>query len=244
MLCSDGVWGSVEDAEIRTVLTEALDCPTAARALIDRALAGRRPGQRHHRRRAVPSRCRPADGRVDMHDDADLPDLQRREPADRDLVRHLRRAAEQRPSQRVQRRLAARAPSSRAASTRWAGCSGRAASGSPTWAATSGRGGPSRSRSSSRTARRARAPTSSRSAGCRPPSTPAPAIRFRDEARILARFDHPGIVDVYGTFEENNTAYMVMELLRGQVAGAACRGAAARCPSATPSTTSAGSARR
>src|SRR4051812_9838425 len=39
--------------------------------------------------------------------------------------------------------------------------------------------------------------------------------RFLDEARILARFDHPGIVDVYGTFEENGTAYMVMELLRG-----------------------------
>jgi serine/threonine protein kinase len=44
-------------------------------------------------------------------------------------------------------------------------------------------------------------------------------IRFRDEASILARFDHPGIVDVYGTFEENNTAYMVMELLRGKSLG-------------------------
>ena len=43
--------------------------------------------------------------------------------------------------------------------------------------------------------------------------------RFLDEARILARFDHPGIVDVYGTFEENNTAYMVMELLRGRSLG-------------------------
>jgi serine/threonine protein kinase len=43
--------------------------------------------------------------------------------------------------------------------------------------------------------------------------------RFLDEARILARFDHPGIVDVYGTFEENNTAYMVMELLRGKTLG-------------------------
>jgi serine/threonine protein kinase len=43
--------------------------------------------------------------------------------------------------------------------------------------------------------------------------------RFLDEARILARFDHPGIVDVYGTFEENNTAYMVMELLRGETLG-------------------------
>src|SRR3954471_8824850 len=43
--------------------------------------------------------------------------------------------------------------------------------------------------------------------------------KFLDEARILARFDHPAIVDVYGTFEENNTAYMVMELLRGRTLG-------------------------
>jgi serine/threonine protein kinase len=40
--------------------------------------------------------------------------------------------------------------------------------------------------------------------------------KFLDEARILARFDHPGIVKVYDSFEENNTAYMVMEFLRGQ----------------------------
>src|SRR5436190_3510518 len=44
-------------------------------------------------------------------------------------------------------------------------------------------------------------------------------MRFLDEARILTRFDHPAIVDVYGTFEENNTAYMVMELLRGRTLG-------------------------
>jgi serine/threonine protein kinase len=43
--------------------------------------------------------------------------------------------------------------------------------------------------------------------------------RFLDEASILTRFNHPGIVDVYGTFEENHTAYMVMELLRGQTLG-------------------------
>jgi protein phosphatase len=43
MLCSDGVWGSVEDAEIQTVLAEAMDCATAARTLIDRALQGGAP---------------------------------------------------------------------------------------------------------------------------------------------------------------------------------------------------------
>jgi serine/threonine protein kinase len=43
--------------------------------------------------------------------------------------------------------------------------------------------------------------------------------KFLDEASILARFDHPAIVDVYGTFAENNTAYMVMELLRGKTLG-------------------------
>ena len=39
---------------------------------------------------------------------------------------------------------------------------------------------------------------------------------FLDEARTLAQFQHPNIVDVYTVFEENNTAYMVMEYLRGK----------------------------
>ncbi len=38
---------------------------------------------------------------------------------------------------------------------------------------------------------------------------------FRDEAASLARFNHPGIVRVLGTFEENHTLYMVQEILEG-----------------------------
>ena len=41
-------------------------------------------------------------------------------------------------------------------------------------------------------------------------------IRFLEEAKLLARLNHPGIVKVYDYFEENNTAYMVMELLKGK----------------------------
>jgi len=39
--------------------------------------------------------------------------------------------------------------------------------------------------------------------------------RFLQEARTLAQFNHPHIVNVYTIFEENNTAYMVMEFLGG-----------------------------
>jgi serine/threonine protein kinase len=42
---------------------------------------------------------------------------------------------------------------------------------------------------------------------------------FLEEARTLAQFQHPDIVDVYTVFEENNTAYMVMELLKGKTLG-------------------------
>ena len=39
---------------------------------------------------------------------------------------------------------------------------------------------------------------------------------FLKEARILARFNHVGIADVWDMFEANATAYMVMEFLQGQ----------------------------
>lgn len=39
--------------------------------------------------------------------------------------------------------------------------------------------------------------------------------RFIREARVLARFTHPGIVRVFEVFEEHGTAYLVMELLAG-----------------------------
>jgi eukaryotic-like serine/threonine-protein kinase len=40
--------------------------------------------------------------------------------------------------------------------------------------------------------------------------------RFEREGRILARLSHPGIVKVYSLFKENQTAYLVMELLQGR----------------------------
>jgi serine/threonine protein kinase len=53
-------------------------------------------------------------------------------------------------------------------------------------------------------------------AGLAPADFQAARVQFLDEAATLARFTHPGIVRVYTSFEENNTAYMVMELLLGK----------------------------
>jgi serine/threonine-protein kinase len=39
---------------------------------------------------------------------------------------------------------------------------------------------------------------------------------FMREADLLAQFDHEGIVRVFGSFEQHQTAYLVMELLGGQ----------------------------
>jgi serine/threonine protein kinase len=41
-------------------------------------------------------------------------------------------------------------------------------------------------------------------------------VKFLEEARVLAQFQHPGIVHVYTSFEEYNTAYVVMEYLKGK----------------------------
>ncbi len=40
--------------------------------------------------------------------------------------------------------------------------------------------------------------------------------KFLLEGQTLGQFNHPGIVQVFYYFEENNTAYMVMEYLRGR----------------------------
>ena len=40
--------------------------------------------------------------------------------------------------------------------------------------------------------------------------------RFLEEARILARFDHPNLVRVHRVFEARGTAYMVMEYVEGR----------------------------
>ena len=40
--------------------------------------------------------------------------------------------------------------------------------------------------------------------------------RFLDEARLIAKFNHPNIVKVIRMFEQNNTAYMVLDFVAGQ----------------------------
>ncbi|MGV8124874.1 MAG: protein kinase [Candidatus Xenobiia bacterium LiM19] len=40
--------------------------------------------------------------------------------------------------------------------------------------------------------------------------------KFLEEARLLARFQHPSIVSIFTVFEENESAYMVMEYIRGK----------------------------
>lgn len=40
--------------------------------------------------------------------------------------------------------------------------------------------------------------------------------RFMEEARILAKLNHPNVVRVYDIFEDHDTAYMVMNLIQGK----------------------------
>jgi predicted Ser/Thr protein kinase len=48
------------------------------------------------------------------------------------------------------------------------------------------------------------------------PAFQASMDRFLREARVLARFTHPGVVRVYEVFEERGTAYLVMERLHAR----------------------------
>lgn len=40
--------------------------------------------------------------------------------------------------------------------------------------------------------------------------------RFLDEARAVARFKHPNIIQIYRFFEQNGTGYIVMEFIEGR----------------------------
>lgn len=40
--------------------------------------------------------------------------------------------------------------------------------------------------------------------------------KFLKEARNIAKFDHPGIIKIHAAFEENNTAYYVMDFIEGE----------------------------
>ena len=40
--------------------------------------------------------------------------------------------------------------------------------------------------------------------------------KFITEARNIAKFNHPGIIKIYSAFEENQTAYYVMEYIKGK----------------------------
>lgn len=40
--------------------------------------------------------------------------------------------------------------------------------------------------------------------------------KFLKEARNIAKFDHPGIIKIHAAFEENNTAYYVMDFIDGK----------------------------
>ena len=40
--------------------------------------------------------------------------------------------------------------------------------------------------------------------------------KFLKEAKNIAKFDHPNIIKIHAAFEENNTAYYVMDFIEGE----------------------------
>ena len=48
--------------------------------------------------------------------------------------------------------------------------------------------------------------------------------KFLKEAKTIAKFDHPNIIHIHDVFEENNTAYYVMEYIEGKSLSAVVRG--------------------
>ena len=83
-----------------------------------------------------------------------------------------------------------------------------------------------RSRSRSTCRRRWSGASRARPTSSSPPTATSSAVRaglksFVNEARLLARFDHPSLVKVYRFWEENGTAYMVMPYYEGPTLKAA-----------------------
>jgi F-box protein 11 len=68
--------------------------------------------------------------------------------------------------------------------------------------------------------------------GWNPESYEDAKSRFLQEGQLLARFNHPGIVRVFTTFEENGTAYLVMEYLRGKSLGMLAQESGGKLPEA------------
>ena len=68
--------------------------------------------------------------------------------------------------------------------------------------------------------------------------------RFRREARAAATLNHPHIVAVYDWGAVDGVYYMVMEYVRGRSVRELAERAAARCPRASPPTSSSRRSRR
>src|SRR5690349_10903258 len=64
--------------------------------------------------------------------------------------------------------------------------------------------------------RRVAVKTILKSVGLDPETVRDYAARFEREAKAVARFNHPNIVQVYDFGEENEVAYLVMEFIEGR----------------------------